>query len=383
MSLYVDLSEFLKNPLRTGIQRIAGELCRYMPTGAAVPVRLVSDRFLALSPLLFNAIGKYFGDDDESCIAEIRRLGAIETGSAVKISNADVVLVPEVFDTAQRIAFFRQMPDEELERYRFIVYDLLPVTHPQFFEQTAILPGYPYFRLIGRVPSCGFISEDTRAAYYGRLKRTTLRGGVVLPLGSDGLGPRGGPPALHRPLNFSVLGTIEPRKNHALILDAFEPLLRQVPGLTLSFIGRMGWVDAEFAHKVRTLASDKSSGLRFFSAPDDVAIRSSIEQSRATIYVSAAEGYGLPPVESLWLGTPVIATTVIPSLKRLDARGIHYVDPLNVLNLRRAVLSFIDDDYANRKTEETRDLNLPTWRSFTEAVLSWCNEGRDSLFAVE
>lgn len=375
MNLYIDLSEFLTNPIKTGIQRIAGEICRYLPPNAAIPVRLDSDRYVALPPALINAIGAHFRVVGESGEEEIRRLGAIQNGSPVQVSGDDTVLVPEVFDNPQRVAFFRQMPEEELQRYRFIVYDLLPMTHPQYFHPHGTVPIYGYYQLIRRASCCGFISEDTREAYFNRLKRTDARGGVVLPLGSDGLGPKAHRPKLNRPLTFSVLGTIEPRKNHELILEAFEPLLRQIDGLRLAFIGKMGWVDSEFARKVRALASETNSGLQFFSAPGDDAIRAHIERSRATIYVSVAEGYGLPPVESLWAGTPVIASGSIPSLKRLGSAGIHYVEPLNVVNLRRAVLAFLHDGYANLKSEETMLLNLPTWQSFTQEVLQWCSRG--------
>ncbi|MGH2510980.1 MAG: glycosyltransferase, partial [Ktedonobacteraceae bacterium] len=125
---------------------------------------------------------------------------------------------------------------------------------------------------------------------------------------------------------------------------------------------------------VEVLSSDPNSGFQFHSAIDDNAIRKCIAQSRATIYISSAEGYGLPPVESLWCGTPVIASTTIPSLTRLGSAGIHYVEPLTVVNLRRAVLAFVDNAYANGKAEETAQLDLPTWRSFTQEVLDWCGE---------
>ena len=255
------------------------------------------------------------------------------------------------------------------------MYDLLPLTYPEFFHSGATVGLYPYYSLIRRATCCGFISDDARDDYYGRLLRTSESGGVVLPLGSDALGPKPKRVALNRPLTFSVLGTIEPRKNHELILDAFEPLLRQIDGLRLSFIGKIGWISEEFANRVRALAAAPDSGFNLYAASGDGAIRKCIQESRATLYVSTVEGFGLPPVESLWLGTPVIASTTIPSLRRLDSKGIHFVDPLNVANLRSAVMAFVEDAYANQKTEEISQLNLPTWQSFTEEVLRWCAEG--------
>ena len=373
MSLYIDVTEFLASLRKTGIERISGEICRHLPPNTAIPVRLHSGRYVALPPALIGAIGRYFRETGESGMAEIRRLGAAENGSAIEVSSGDTTLVPEIF-AEERAAFFRAMPDQQLQRCRFIVYDLLPFTHPEYF-----LPDIPrimagYYQIVRRANCCGFISEYTRDTYYGRLKRTNTCGGVVLPLGSDSLGPRAEWPTLNRPLTFTVLGTIEPRKNHALILEAFEPLLQRIDGLRLSFVGKIGCVDTEFAQKVQTLAADRNSGLQFQPAPDDGTIRRCIEESRATIYVSPAEGYGLPPVESLWLGTPVIASTTIPSLKRLGSAGIHYVEPLSAVRLRRAVLAFVDDVYANQKIEETMHLNLPTWNSFTQEVLHWCGE---------
>lgn len=374
MSFYLDLTEFLTNPITTGIQRIAGEICKYLPESSMMPVRLNGNQFVAFSPSLIGVIGSYFRAGSNVGMEEIRRLGAADKGSRIEILPRDTVLVPEVFGHLDRFAFFRDMPDHELQRYRFLVFDLLPITHPEYFGPLGRCHFCAYTQIIRRARNCGFISEYTRDMYYSRLKRTGVRQGTVLPLGCNALGARPARLHLNRPLNFTVLGTIEPRKNHELILQAFEPLLQQVEGLRLSFIGKMGWVEPNFAQKVQTLASDKTSGFVFRSTPGDEEIRSCVEQSRATIYVSSAEGYGLPPVESMWGGTPVIASRTIPSLENLGSAGIHYVEPLTALNLRKAVLAFLDDDYANRKVQEAFACHLPTWKSFTEEVLRWIEQ---------
>jgi glycosyltransferase involved in cell wall biosynthesis len=337
-----------------------------------VPVRLHEGRFVALSAKLIDAIGRFFGDANESSAKEVQRLGKVAGRPSVQVSSDDIVLVTEVIIEPRRLAFFRQMREEELRRYRFIVHDLLPMTHPEYFWAGWLLEICSYYKILRRATCCGFNSEDTQEIFYSRVKRTNVREGRVLPLGCDALGKRAVHAVLNRPPSFTVLGTIEPRKNHPLILEAFEPLLKEITGLRLSFIGKMGWVAPEFAQKVQALSADKQSGFQFYSAAGDGAIRKCIEESRATIYVSAAEGYGLPPVESLWVGTPVIASTAIPSLKALGSRGVHFVDPLNVENLRHSVRAFLDDTYANQKMRETLTLKLPTWRSFTEEVLRWC-----------
>ena len=375
MSLYIDISEFLCNPITTGIQRIAGELCRHLPANSAIPVRHYQGQYVAFSAALTRAIGLYFREPGQIGAAEIRRLGAPEMGKPVRIMLRDTVLVPEVIIEPARLAFLNSMPVQQMRQHRFIVYDLLPITHPEFFWSSWLLEIGQYYKVLRGSTCPAFISRETRDAFYGRLKRTSVRDGLVLPLGCDSLGPRPDKPRLNSTLTFSVLGTVEPRKNHQLILEAFEPLLGKMNGLQLRFIGKMGWVHGDFTQKVHRLASDPRSGFKFEDSAGDDAIRKYIEESRATIYVSTAEGYGLPPVESLWAGTPVIASRAIPSLNGRGPEGIHFIDPLTAGELRKAVLAFSDESYANQKRAEAASIDLPTWESFADDVLKWCLNG--------
>lgn len=369
MSLYLDVTEFITSLRRTGIERINGELCRHMPTGLAIPVRFYADRYVTLAPALVDAIGSYFSSGSEDDAVRIREL-ATKHGRTLQISEGDTLLVPEIF-AHTRAEYFRQLSETQRRCCRFIIYDLLPLTHPEYFLPHMPIVMSEYLHVLKR-EKCGFISEYTRDIFYSRLKRTSVRDGVVLTLGSDSLGAKPERSGTGRPPIFTVVGTVEPRKNHAMILQAFEPLLRKIRGLTLIFVGRIGWMESSLAEHLKALSSDTNSGFRLCLDAADEEIRSYIIQSRATIYISTAEGFGLPPVESLWLGTPVIASRTIPSLKSLCSAGIHYAYPLDTTNLRQAVLKFLDDGYADQMADEAFHLNLPTWQCFTREVLQWC-----------
>lgn len=120
-------------------------------------------------------------------------------------------------------------------------------------------------------PNVAFISSWTWDAYYRRLLcQTTTSPGPVLHLGSDGLGDRpAAPPSRRRRSKFTVIGTIEPRKNHTLILDVCESLLREIEGLRVVFPGHMGWVDTPFAERVRWMAAGGCPGFEHYSSPSD------------------------------------------------------------------------------------------------------------------
>lgn len=368
MNSYLDLSEFLTNPQTAGIARVIRELCRFADPGTLIPVRLAPEGLVAFSPQLLDGINNYFqiGKDAAS---DLYQLSNYAVGRRIIFTRKDRLLVPEAFLDRDRLTFYRQLHKTAFDRVHFIVHDLLPLTRPEFFSGTSAV--YEYFSLVCRATHCAFVSEDTRHDYYFRLRRTTKVDGPVLPLGADALGAKPLSPHLNRPPLFSVIGAIEPRKNHQLILEAFQPLLSRFPEMRLAFVGQMGWVPSAFAHKVWGLAADKNSRLEFVAAPGDEVVRRYIENSRATLYLSSAEGYGLPPLESLWLGTPVIASRFVPSLKSLGSTGIEIVDPLNVETARTAVLSFMNQEYANRKALETASLDLPVWRDFATETLRW------------
>jgi glycosyltransferase involved in cell wall biosynthesis len=384
MRFFVDLTEFLASQNRTGIQRVCGQMCRYWPSGEPLtPVKLRSDgRLVQLPPETLGLIREYFDVSDSRAsglknrLAEVSRQ-ADSTEELVDLQPDWRVLVPELFYDPSRVAFFRSLSVEQLNCFYFIIYDLLPFTHPEFFIEHApqeIINGYT--RVLRSARHVAFISIYTRDAYYRRLLRKTCSSaGPVLPLGSDGLGEqRSGPAFRSQRPKFTVVGTIEPRKNHALILDVFEPLLHQIEGLRLVFLGQLGWVDSVLAERVRSLAGGRCPGFEHHAEANDELIRRHVLESWATIYISAAEGFGLPPVESLWLGTPVIASSAVPSLEAIQPAGVQIVEPLKPSNLREAVLAFLEGSYANRKSEEAMSLNLPTWRTFALEVLKWCKQ---------
>jgi len=373
MSVYVDLTEFLARPILTGIQRVTAEICRFWPSDDLRPLRLTeSGQLIELPPALISAIARCFNDPDGTAVREVCSLRE-KPVREVPRNGDETVLVPELFYDPWRVEFFRRQSRDSLSRYRFIVYDLMPLLYPEYFA-----PDIPhdiisaYFSLIRRIPHCGFISRWTQETYCCRLRREQSLTGVVLRLGSDGLGPRPATPRLGRPPKFCVVGTIEPRKNHGLILDAFEPLLRINRGIQLTFLGRLGWVDAHLGERLQRMSSGECPGFRWISDADDACVRHHVEEARASIYVSSAEGFGLPPVESLWLGTPVIASAHLPSLEAVGTQGLQIITDLNANALQDAVHSFLDDTFGDSKAEETLAIDLPTWASFAQQTADWC-----------
>ncbi|MCR8548746.1 glycosyltransferase family 4 protein [Salipiger sp. P9] len=108
---------------------------------------------------------------------------------------------------------------------------------------------------------------------------------------------------------FVVLGTVEPRKNHALLLDIWE---QEAPDADLLICGGRGWNNAGvFARLDRGIA-------RVHELPglDDHQVAALLRGSAGLLFPSHAEGYGLPPMEAAALGVPVLAND-LPVLREV------------------------------------------------------------------
>ena len=123
---------------------------------------------------------------------------------------------------------------------------------------------------------------------------------------------------------FTFVGTLEPRKNVAAIMLAFESLWDAGIDASLTIIGRTD-VHAPAEAAILERITGRPLFQHFGHATDDV-VRKALASSRATIFVSSVEGFGIPPYESLFAGIPVIASKGIPSLDLLPPGGRLTID---------------------------------------------------------
>ena len=140
------------------------------------------------------------------------------------------------------------------------------------------------------------------------------------------------------------VGTLEPRKNLMLLVRALEEVLRTTelkPKLVIA--GKKGWlVDELFAYIERAGISDR---LLFTGYVGDEDLRALYSSCRVCIYPSLYEGFGLPPLEAMACGTPVI-TTRIPSLMETVGTAARLVEPDDVHALASNIVELLTDKSA-------------------------------------
>ncbi len=102
------------------------------------------------------------------------------------------------------------------------------------------------------------------------------------------------------------LGTIEPRKNLARVVEAFDVVADRHPNWRLRIIGKRGWKTAEFDHALAVMRNRDRVSIEGYL--EEKELRRALRRARAMIYVSNAEGFGLPVLEALASGLNVVTS---------------------------------------------------------------------------
>ncbi len=137
-----------------------------------------------------------------------------------------------------------------------------------------------------------------------------------------------------------TVGTVEPRKNLLTLIQAVEIVRVVHPDVRLTIAGRIGWRSSEIVTAIRV--AEASGIVRFVEAPNDGALDALYAEATLAVLPSFYEGFGLPVLEAMARGVPVVASD-IPSLRETGGSAGCYADPDSAESLATAILGLLDD----------------------------------------
>ncbi|MEX2206626.1 MAG: glycosyltransferase [Myxococcota bacterium] len=163
-----------------------------------------------------------------------------------------------------------------------------------------------------------------------------------------------------------MVGTIEPRKNHALALAAFELLWEQGSDLSLVVAGKPGWMVEDLVERLRhhELRNDK---LFFLEDVSDLQMAHLYRGAATLLFVSKGEGFGLPLVEAAQFGTPIVCSDV-PAFREVAGACATYVGIDDARRLAREVGAW-RTALAEGGVPQSGGMPTRTWDQCTEALL--------------
>ncbi|WP_289020737.1 glycosyltransferase family 1 protein [uncultured Desulfobacter sp.] len=219
-----------------------------------------------------------------------------------------------------------------------VIYDLIPITHPQFCDDYLAQVFKNWFmasqgRVDGYVAISRTVRDDLKNFLQDHLEAPPVSerfgyfylGADFKPATIDAMTVRQDVMDMFedRPV-YLIVSTVEPRKNHAYLLDTFDLLWHRDKDVSLLIIGRRGW---KVEKLIERISSHPMFGKNLFFREDigDSELQYCYSRARALVFPSIAEGFGLPIIEALNSGLPVIASD-IPVHREIGKNYIGYCD---------------------------------------------------------
>ena len=226
----------------------------------------------------------------------------------------------------------------------YLVHDLIPIIHPRFGRageaaRHARRMRHALASAAGIIANSAATLADIEA--FAAAQNLAMPPAIAALLGADM--PAAAVRAVPVRTRFVCIGTIEVRKNHLLLLRVWQRLIAklgaQAPELIL--IGQRGW-EADDVFALLDGDANLRSHVRELGRCDDGEMLALLAGARALLMPSLAEGYGIPVVEALQQGTPVLAAD-LPVYRELAGDIPEYLDPQDVGAWEAAVLTFMED----------------------------------------
>jgi glycosyltransferase involved in cell wall biosynthesis len=157
------------------------------------------------------------------------------------------------------------------------------------------------------------------------------------------------------------VGTLEPRKNVARLVEAFELVADEYPHLKLVLAGASRWHFAPIGRRIEASRVRERIVLTGYAPTDRLATL--VANCAATVYVSLYEGFGMPVLDSMALGSPVVTSNRTAMLEAAGGAA-ELVDPDDVAAIARGIRRVLESPAEYR----ARSLARAAGRTWTDVA---------------
>lgn len=376
MRIYIDVTNLLRVPFLTGIQRVVREVVLRMlqRTDWEIVLLNYNEGYHLYEKADTERFYSYFdcgvGSREEIITAEAVRIEDFrpndiffDIDSVWNLPLRRSVLLPQLKASGVKLAVY--------------VYDVIPITHPQFCHEETLnnFMNYigAYLQYADIIIASARSTLDAIDVLLEQLKLPAIPGFVSW-LGSDfnvqeaeaeEICPEA-EEAVSAGRYILMVGTIEPRKNHGLLLDAFDNQLFD-EGLNLVFVGRIGWNVEAFQSRIE---KHPKLGKQFFhlKGMNDAAIDYLYRNAYCVAFPTFNEGFGLPIIEAFQRGAPVLASD-ISILREVGGSYCAYFDCTSWKSFAEAVINWLKHpEQYNEYKERVQNYVPVTWDQVVDNI---------------
>jgi len=174
------------------------------------------------------------------------------------------------------------------------------------------------------------------------------------------------------------VGTLEPRKNFSTLIKSFVIVKRKFPDYKLVIVGKKGWKWETLGREVRKYKLENDvifTGLMKESYVKDEDLHHIYHAAEVFVFPSLYEGFGIPPLEAMASGCPVIASNTASLPEVIGDAGL-LIDPRNSLKIADAIIGLIENPQLRNTLLEKgfhRSRKF-TWQESAQTVLQTISE---------
>ena len=254
-----------------------------------------------------------------------------------------------------------------------VVYDLMPILYPELFPAG---PGIDNFRQWQdlSLSQCDNVLcicrtvADTVADYYksAQIKRDTPLSIYYFHMGSHFEEVKG---QVRKEITdfvskgnvFLMVGTLEIRKGHVMVLEALEKIRMQGMSAKLLIIGHDGWKNNEFMKKLQSFSF---SDILWIQDATDAELHWAYRHVSALIAASRDEGFGLPLIEAAYFGVPIICSD-IPIFREVTEGHATFFKVMDADSLAETLIKWMKAEVH----PDSKKIRLYSWKESAQEIL--------------
>lgn len=365
-TVFIDVSSVINFDWLSGIQRVVKEMAYH----------LVSSPNIRVVPI-WSYPGENIFWEAEINFGGVAADKFIKTDKIAAIQAHDVIFFPDlhpsnVISKQKLLKSFKRAG----VRLEFLIHDILPIISPEFFHPDVVEEFSRYIGVTREIATGVLFTTTHVQKSFSTIQDKSLAPikipSKVIGLGFDFQAARrlqSSRPAMEsKNIQFLMVGTLEPRKGHGDVLDAFEAAWACGETWELRIVGRLGWLSDELNLRIQDLIR-RGFPLFYLGQVSDSQLQHEYELATCLIAASFDEGFGLPLIEARSAGVPLFVRD-IPVFREVAGKFATYSGFENATSVYLDLKNWVSKNIPVSENGKLGNLDLgSTWSAVAKLAL--------------
>ncbi|CAJ35693.1 glycosyltransferase [Methanocella arvoryzae] len=381
LSIIIDVTNASRDPANSGVIRVTRRLSRTLQAYLN-PIFVTwdneQDSYVLLNRQEYETLGKFNGPvlANPDAVSQPGKRTLLSDYLMGGLNSSRWLLLPEtVMESSGRM--IRKWARDNGIKLAAIFYDSIPIQHPELCKDTLVRENHSDYMLgLAQcdvvIPISGFSATCLKTFWEDHHVKGCPIISDLLPGEFGGSKRPAEPKACQGTVKMLCVSTLEPRKNHRMLIEACLLMEKNHPELNwqLTLVGNRYAGAYDIAEYVQRVAATNPR-IKWLGIVDDATLDRLYAEATFTVYPSIVEGFGMPIIESIWYGRPCICSNGGVMAELASEGGCLTTDVTNPEVLSRDLYRLATDSSLRaRLSQEALQRKVKTWDQYVQQFLS-------------